>query len=86
MTGVLVGHLSELKAHALVQDIQKMTSMTAMQIGKTAMGKIWKGAYADKSVFDADVTEEVQHQLKSIFKRIKHMVINGKFVSYQDEL
>ena len=55
---VLSKYVRELKILTLEQAIQKMTSMTAMQIRQDDLGKIVSGAYADLIVFDEDEIEE----------------------------
>lgn len=85
---VLSKYVRELKILTLEQAIQKMTSMTAMQIRQDDLGKIVSGAYADLIVFDEDeIEDQATYTNSKVFsKGIEYMLINGKFVISKGEL
>ena len=85
---VLSKYVRQLKILTLEQAIQKMTSMTAMQIRQDDLGKIVSGAYADLIVFDEDeIEDQATYTNSKVFsKGIEYMLINGKFVISKGEL
>ncbi len=76
---VLGRYVREEKVLTLENAIQRMTSMSADQIGQSDRGRIREGAFADITVFDADTiadkaTFDDPHQYSV---GIHHVVING---------
>ena len=76
---VLGRYVRDEKVLTLENAIQRMTSMSADQIGQPDRGRIREGAFADITVFDADTiadraTFENPHQFSV---GIRHVVVNG---------
>jgi N-acyl-D-aspartate/D-glutamate deacylase len=76
---VLGRYVRELRVLTLENAIQRMTSMSAVQIGQSDRGRIAEGLYADLTVFDEDeiadratFTDPHQYPLG-----IRHVVVNG---------